>query len=146
MLPLIRLLRHPQRLCSLQAPKRKLSRPQNTQFRTVTTRSAQSALPFPTTKSCPSSTCCSTSAISLPETHPIDRARPLNGTMAAYAQQLLISTGKDDWTSRIEDDGENEAWGVLGREMKKFMGRGGEYADVSLYLHALRRRIKANTI
>ncbi|KAI9934136.1 hypothetical protein MW887_005209 [Aspergillus wentii] len=65
----------------------------------------------------------------MPEGLPIDYAQPLNGTMAAYAQQLLICTGQRDWTSRIENDGENEGWGGLARGLKRLMGRGGRYAD-----------------
>jgi hypothetical protein len=46
--------------------------------------------------------------------------------MASYAQQVLISTGKDDWKSKIED--EEDA--VLVRQLKKFLTRGGKYVDV----------------
>lgn len=72
----------------------------------------------------------------MPDGLPIDYEQPLNGTMAAYAQQLLICTGQRDWTSRIEDDGkgEGEVWGDLARGLKKSMGRGGRYADVCLSL------------
>ncbi|KAJ9298872.1 hypothetical protein DTO271G3_3114 [Paecilomyces variotii] len=49
--------------------------------------------------------------------------------MAAYAQQLIIATGRPDWTSRIEEDGQGEAWGELARGLKKLLGRGGKYAD-----------------
>lgn len=75
----------------------------------------------------------------MPEGLPIDYEQPLNGTMAAYTQQLLICTGKRDWTSRIEDDGkgEGQVWGDLARGLKKLMGRGGRFADV---LPALRIR------
>lgn len=47
--------------------------------------------------------------------------------MPTYAEQVLISTGKDDWTSRIEDD-EGSA---LVRQIKNFLGRNGKYSDVS---------------
>ncbi|PWY79227.1 sucrose cleavage family protein [Aspergillus heteromorphus CBS 117.55] len=60
---------------------------------------------------------------------PIDHDQPLNGTMAAYAQQLLICTGQKDWTSRIEEDGQGQSWGDLVRGLKGLLGRGGEYAD-----------------
>lgn len=66
----------------------------------------------------------------MPEGLPIDHEQALNGTMAAYAQQLLVCTGKRDWTSRIEDDGENENWGHLVRGLKRLLGRGGPYLDV----------------
>lgn len=46
--------------------------------------------------------------------------------MPTYAEQVLISTGKDDWTSRIEDD----EGGALVRQIKSFLGRDGKYSDV----------------
>ncbi|KAJ5397323.1 Aminoacyl-tRNA synthetase class 1a anticodon-binding [Penicillium cosmopolitanum] len=49
----------------------------------------------------------------MPEGLPIDHEQALNGTMAAYAQQLVICTDQRDWTSRIENDGENKSWGDL---------------------------------
>ncbi|KAJ5566919.1 Aminoacyl-tRNA synthetase class 1a anticodon-binding [Penicillium sp. DV-2018c] len=49
--------------------------------------------------------------------------------MAAYAQQVLVCTGQPDWTSRIEDDGENVGWGHLVRGLKTLLGRGGPYLD-----------------
>jgi hypothetical protein len=48
--------------------------------------------------------------------------------MATYAQQVLISTGKGDWASRIEED---EETGELARGLKGLLARGGRYADVS---------------
>ncbi|RAQ46763.1 sucrase/ferredoxin-like family protein Fmi1 [Aspergillus flavus] len=60
---------------------------------------------------------------------PIDYNQPLNGTMVAYAQQILICTGQRDWTSRIEDDGKRHTWGHLVRGLKRLLGRGGRYAD-----------------
>lgn len=87
--------------------------------------------PFPVTQSCPEPSCsCPPSTPAMPEGLDIDHAQPLNGTMAAYTQQLLICTGQRDWTSRIEDDGQNESWGELTRGLKRLMGRGGQYADV----------------
>lgn len=46
--------------------------------------------------------------------------------MAAYAEQVLISTGRNDWKSRIEE--EEDA--VLVRQLKKLLLRGGKYVDV----------------
>jgi hypothetical protein len=66
----------------------------------------------------------------MPEGLPIDHEHTLNGTMAAYTQQLLVCTGKRDWASRIDEDGENEGWGNLLRGMKRLLGRGGPYLDV----------------
>lgn len=67
----------------------------------------------------------------MPEGLPIDHEQALNGTMAAYAQHILICTGQRDWTSRIEDDGEKASWGHLVRGLKRLLGRGGPYLDVS---------------
>jgi hypothetical protein len=86
--------------------------------------------PFPVTKTCPESSCNCPPTPALPEGLPIDHEQALNGTMAAYAQQLLICTGQPDWTSRIEDDGENKGWGNLVRGLKRLLGRGGPYLDV----------------
>ncbi|KAI2894588.1 hypothetical protein CBS76997_9103 [Aspergillus niger] len=83
--------------------------------------------PFPITKTCPEPSCSCPSTPSMPA--PIDYDQPLNGTMAAYAQQLLICTGQRDWTSRIEEDGQGQNWGELVRGLKSLLGRGGKYAD-----------------
>ncbi|KAJ6151119.1 Aminoacyl-tRNA synthetase class 1a anticodon-binding [Penicillium chermesinum] len=85
--------------------------------------------PFPVTKTCPEPTCDCPPTPSMPEGLPIDHDQPLNGTMVAYAQQLLICTGQRDWTSRIEDDGETEGWGNMVRGLKTLLGRGGPYLD-----------------
>jgi hypothetical protein len=66
----------------------------------------------------------------MPEGLPLDHEQALNGTMAAYAQQLVVCTGQRDWTSRIEDDGEYQGWGSLVRGLKRLMGRRGPYLDV----------------
>lgn len=67
----------------------------------------------------------------MPEGFEIEHSKPLNGTMAAYAEQVLICTGKDDWISKIEeeDSGDN-----LAADIKELVGRGGTYADVNLPL------------
>ncbi|KAF1353091.1 Sucrase/ferredoxin-like-domain-containing protein [Delphinella strobiligena] len=78
--------------------------------------------PFPTIDSCPAPTC---QCREMPEGLDIEREQALNGSIAAYAEQVLISTGKADWTSKIED--ENDA--VFLRQMKKFMTRNGKYSD-----------------
>ena len=87
--------------------------------------------PFPVTKTCPEPSCNCPPTPVLPEELPIDHEQALNGTMAAYAQQLLVCTGQRDWTSRIENDGENKGWGNLVRGLKSLLGRGGPYLDVS---------------
>jgi len=79
--------------------------------------------PVPTIESCPAPTC------QCRETPPgldIEREQGINGSMPTYAEQVLISTGKDDWTSRIEDDEGSE----LVRQIKNFLGRNGKYSDV----------------
>lgn len=94
--------------------------------------------PFPVTKTCPEPHCSCPPTPGMPEGSPIDYEQALNGTMAAYTQQVLICTGQSDWTSRIENDGEGKSWGEFARGLRKLMGRGGRYADVwfahSLYL------------
>lgn len=64
----------------------------------------------------------------MPEGLPIDHSKPLNGTMAPYAEQVLICTGKDDWESKIEDE---NAGDNLAADIKELMGRGGVFSDVS---------------
>lgn len=88
--------------------------------------------PLPVTKSCPEPSCDCPSTPTMPEGLAIDHEQALNGTMAAYAQQILVCTGQRDWTSRIENDGENETWGHLVRGLKRLLGRGGPYLDVSV--------------
>jgi len=90
--------------------------------------------PFPVTKSCPEPSCDCPPTPAMPEGLTVDYEQPLNGTMAAYAQQLLICTGQRDWTSRIEDDGKEKGWGDLVRGLKKLLGRGGPYADVCVLI------------
>ena len=63
----------------------------------------------------------------MPEGLPIDYSKSLNGTMAPYATQLLICTGKDDWPSRIEDA---EGGDNLAADVKELVGRGGDFSDV----------------
>jgi hypothetical protein len=58
----------------------------------------------------------------------------MSGTMAPYAEQVLICTGKDDWESNIaeENAGDN-----LAADIKELVGRGGIYADVCKYVYCL---------
>ena len=85
--------------------------------------------PFPTTPTCPEPTC---SCAETPPGLDIDRERSLSGSMAGYSQQVLIATGQPDWRSRIEEDGVDEGWGILGRGLKGLIGRGGKYSDVRI--------------
>lgn len=67
----------------------------------------------------------------MPEGLDIDQKQNLNGTMAPYAEQVLICTGKNDWSSRIEDDEDS----VMARAVKGFFGRQGIYSDVRGCFH-----------
>lgn len=56
----------------------------------------------------------------------IDRDRSLANTAPPYNQHVVISTGRDDWASRIEDgEGSN-----LAKGLKELLGRNGEFHDV----------------
>jgi len=79
--------------------------------------------PFPVVECCASPTCAYRPA---PTGLDIDHEQPLNGTMAAYAEQVLISTGRGDWSSRIEE--EEDA--VLARGLKDLLGRNGKFSNV----------------
>jgi hypothetical protein len=50
--------------------------------------------------------------------------------MAPYAEQVLLCTGKDDWSSRIEDD--ESPSGDFVRGLRAEIGRGGKSFDVCL--------------
>lgn len=98
-------------------------------LRQISSATFQSA--FPIIATCPSPTCaCAESPAGLD----IDRKRDLNGSMAPYKQHVVISTGKSDWTSRIENDGQGTPWGDLARKLKAMLGRGGKYSDVRRYM------------
>lgn len=79
--------------------------------------------PFPVIETCPSPTC---QCRETPSGLDIDRELPLNGSIATYAEQILISTGQNDWKSKIED----EESGTFLRQVKSLIGRGGTYSDV----------------
>ena len=105
-------------------------------IRRISSASASSRIqsttpPFPTVSTCPSPTCvCAETPAGLD----IEREKDLNGSMAPYAQQVVISTGKSDWTSRIEHDGHGTTWGDFGWNLKALLGRGGKYSDVRGYV------------
>ena len=63
----------------------------------------------------------------MPDGLEIDHSKNLNGTMAAYSEQVLICTGKDDWLSRIEEENSGDN---LAADLKELLGRGGVYSDV----------------
>lgn len=48
--------------------------------------------------------------------------------MAPYTEQVLLATGKEDWTSNLEDDEGATADFVKG--LKGIIGKGGEAFDV----------------
>ena len=88
--------------------------------------------PFPVIEKCPAPTC---TCRPMPSDLDIDHKTPLNGSMATYAEQVLISTGRTDWTSRIEDDGIVDGQivddkGLFQREFKTLFGRGGKFMNV----------------
>ncbi|CAL3971990.1 unnamed protein product [Diplocarpon coronariae] len=62
----------------------------------------------------------------MPAGLPIDHSKSLNGTMAPYAEQVLICTGKGDWLSKIEEESSGDN---LAADIKELIGRGGMYSD-----------------
>jgi hypothetical protein len=101
--------------------------------------------PFPVVPSCPSPTCACASTPAMPEGMEIDHQGNLNGVISGYAEQVLVCTGREDWTSRIEDecDGDN-----LAADLKELFGRGGRYSDVSscasLIFERIQPRVRMN--
>jgi len=85
---------------------------------------------FPSISECPSPTC---QCQDMPPNLDIDREKPLDGTMAAYAEQVVIHTGRSDWPSRIEDD-ENLP---IVKKIKEELGKNGDYSNVRLQLPRL---------
>ncbi len=77
---------------------------------------------IPTIESCPSPTC---QCQEMPSGLEIEREQNINGTMPSYAEQVLISTGRSDWASKIETEEE----GVLVKRLKHFLGPKGKYSD-----------------
>lgn len=96
---------------------------ERTQIKIPHTRSTSA--PFPVIESCPSPTC---QCRDMPQGLEIEREQDLNGSMAAYAEQVLISTGQANWKSRIEDgDGVH---GDAVRGLKGLLGPRGKFGDV----------------
>jgi hypothetical protein len=92
--------------------------------------------PFPTTPTCPNPTCTCSEMPELPPLMSIDYKTALNGTMAPYAEQVLICTGQEDWSSKIEEENSGDN---LAADLKELLGRGGAYADVCLPIRHDRR-------
>ncbi|KAH9832784.1 Altered inheritance of mitochondria protein 32 [Teratosphaeria destructans] len=69
----------------------------------------------------------------MPEGLEIEREQNINGSMPSYAEQVLISTGRSDWKSRIEDDDDGGGGGgpdaAVVKQLKAFFTRGGKYMD-----------------
>ena len=62
----------------------------------------------------------------LPSGLSIDRDKALANTAPPYTKHVVISTGRDNWASRIEDEeGPNFAKGL-----KALLGRDGKFHDV----------------
>ena len=82
--------------------------------------------------SCPPSLCA---CAATPPGLAIDRERQLSGTVPPYAQHVVISTGRNDWSSRIEDEpatlGPERGGDNFARTLKELVRRGGKYHDVS---------------
>ncbi|KIW18181.1 hypothetical protein PV08_02469 [Exophiala spinifera] len=65
----------------------------------------------------------------MPDGLDIDRKAHLSGTMSAHRQHLVVSSGRSDWTSRIENERDTAAWGKFTADVKSMLGRGGEFFD-----------------
>ncbi|KAK4936337.1 hypothetical protein LTR10_022765 [Elasticomyces elasticus] len=65
----------------------------------------------------------------MPEGLDIDRKNVLNGTISPHAQHLVVSSGRSDWTSKIEDEKDTAPWGRFTAEVKGLLGRGGDFHD-----------------
>ncbi|MCJ1463329.1 hypothetical protein MMC07_001936 [Pseudocyphellaria aurata] len=84
-------------------------------------------LPFKHPRYISGSSCCAqrrihTGSPVLPCGICIDRDKPLANTTPPYTQHVVISTGHDDWASRIE----NEEGPNLAKGLKELLGRNGE--------------------
>jgi leucyl-tRNA synthetase len=89
----------------------------------LTASSRQAQIPY--TPTCPAPTCECASA---PADLDIDRKTPLLNTMAPYAEQVILCTGKEDWASNIEQ--EEGATGDFVSGLKGVIGKGAEAFDV----------------
>ncbi|RMD40276.1 hypothetical protein DV735_g4855, partial [Chaetothyriales sp. CBS 134920] len=97
---------------------------------TVTISDSGSSLPVIPTCPAPSCACAAT-----PPGLDIDHKAPLNGTMAAYQKHILVGSGQADWLSKVEDEvdsgggGAASGWAALVAELKRAVGRRGEFHD-----------------
>jgi hypothetical protein len=97
-------------------------------LRSFSTTSARSQSAIPYTPSCPSPTC---ECAATPPGLDIDRKTPLLNTMAAYSEQVVFCTGKEDWVSNIEQ--EEDGTGEFVRGLKDVIGKGSPGFDVGLF-------------
>lgn len=89
---------------------------------------------IPVIPKCPSPTCeCS----DMPPDLDIEQTKDLNGTIAAYSDQILISTGQADWKSKIEDEKDTAPWGSVVAQVKELLGPKGRFHDVRVSIYAL---------
>ncbi|KAF2250662.1 hypothetical protein BU26DRAFT_268090 [Trematosphaeria pertusa] len=93
-------------------------------FRALSTTAHRPQSSIPYTPTCPAPTC---PCASTPPDLDIDRKTPLLNTMASYTEQVLICTGKEDWSSRIED--EQSSAGAFVRGLRAEIGKGGKGFD-----------------
>lgn len=80
-------------------------------------------LSFPVAPCCPPGRGCYAQT---PSDIGIDTKKPLSGTVPPYTQHVVISTGRDDWASRIE----SEQGSNLARDLKELLGPKGEFHNV----------------
>lgn len=111
---------------STRIPRSLPSRVLRCHFSTAPLRRQASIIPY--TQTCPSPTC---ECASTPPDLDIDRKTPLLNTMAAYSEQVIICTGKEDWTSNIEN--EEGATGEFVKGLKSVIGKGGIGFDVGWF-------------
>lgn len=76
---------------------------------------------------CPEPNC---SCAQMPPDLDIDHSKPMKGALPFYSQHVVIKTGQDDWSSRIEDDKDGHN---LAKQLKVLLGAGGKYHNVRSY-------------
>ncbi len=118
------------RTTSHQLPRVRQQQFSSTSFRRQTSITVpRHPVAIPYTDTCPSPTCECTATT--PADLDIDRKSPLLNTVAAYAEQVVICTGQEDWASRIEND-EGET-GDFVRGLKGVIGKGSAAFDVGWF-------------
>lgn len=88
------------------------------------TESRKHSESVPIIERCPPPTCpCADMPIGLQ----IDYKTPLRGAMPLYSHHISVSTSRDDWMSRIEDEREGNN---LAKELRKLFAPGGKLHNV----------------